>query len=219
MQLNIVMLGPPAAGKGTQARILAREHGVPHLSTGDMLRQAVAAGTPLGIQAKALIEAGALVSDEIMIGLVAEQLARRDMRLGCVLDGFPRTVNQAEALDRLLASRPPLIVIEIVVPVSVLVRRAAARRICRQCGSNAPPEAVVCACGGDLAVRPDDNEPVVRQRLQVYERETAPLVEYYRIRPTYQPVDGNQSPDEVAAAIRHAVSVAVEAALYTLRHR
>jgi len=211
--LNLVMLGPPAAGKGTQAKTIAREYRIPHISTGDMLREAVQAGTPIGLAAKALMEAGKLVSDDVMIGVVRERLDRPDTREGFVLDGFPRTVAQATALDGLMGPRAPLVVVEVVVPAEVLVARACGRRTCRDCGTITTDANASCpTCGGALLQRRDDCEEVVRERLRVYERDTRPLVDYYRRRPTFQPVDGNQPPDAVATAIRHAVETALETA-------
>ncbi len=218
MALNLVMLGPPAAGKGTQAKTVARERGIPHISTGDMLREAVQAGTPVGRAAKALMEAGSLVSDDVMIEIVRERLDRPDTRDGFVLDGFPRTVAQATALDGLIRPRAPLIVIEIIVPAEALVARACGRRTCRDCGTITTAANAACpACGGPLVQRRDDCEEVVRERLRVYERDTRPLVDYYRRRPTFQPVDGDQSPDAVGVAIRHAIETALEAPALTGR--
>lgn len=210
MPLNLVMLGPPGAGKGTQAETIAREHGVPKVSTGDMLREAVQSRTELGRAAKARIDAGQLVSDETMIGIIRERLDRADAQRGVVLDGFPRTVPQAEALDAIMANRGPLVVVDIAVPEAVLVRRLLSRRVCSQCGANARPDdelSVLCArCGGRLVQRSDDKESVVRERLATYARQTRPLVEYYRTRPTFRAVDGNQPPAVVTAAVRAAVA-------------
>jgi len=209
MALNLIMLGPPAAGKGTQAKTFARDHGIPHISTGDMLREAVAAKTPVGLAAKALMDAGKLVNDDVIIEIVRERLDRPDARKGFVLDGFPRTVAQAGALDGLMGGREPLLVVEIVVPAEVLVARACGRRVCRDCGTITTAANAACpTCGGKLEQRSDDTEPVVRERLRVYENNTRPLVDYYRRRPTFQPVDGDQPPDAVARGIRHAVEAA-----------
>jgi len=209
MALNLIMLGPPAAGKGTQAKTFARDHGIPHISTGDMLREAVAAGTPVGLAAKALMEAGKLVGDDVIIEIVRERLDRPDARKGFVLDGFPRTVAQAGALDGLMSGRDPLVVVEIVVPAEVLVGRACGRRVCRDCGMITTSAHAACpTCGGTLAQRSDDTEEVVRERLRVYENATRPLVDYYRSRPTFQPVDGDRPPDAVARGIHHAVETA-----------
>jgi adenylate kinase len=200
----VVMMGPPGAGKGTQAERFARAHGVPRISTGDILRDAVRAGTAVGRRARAGINRGELVDDETMVGIVRERLGWDDARAGFVLDGFPRTVGQAEALDALVHERGlgPLVVVDVVVPRAELVRRLAVRRICDRCGANAAPDAVACGtCGGDLVQRPDDDQRVVDERLRVYERSTRPLVEFYRGRPTFRTVDGAQSPDAVAAAL------------------
>src|SRR5262245_17250676 len=137
MALNLIMLGPPGAGKGTQAERFARSRGVPKISTGDILREAVQAGTDLGRRAKAIMDRGELISDDVMIGIVRDRLDRDDARGGFVLDGFPRTVAQAEALDKIMNGRDPLIVLDIVVPLSELVRRLASRLICEDCGANA----------------------------------------------------------------------------------
>jgi len=201
------MLGPPGAGKGTQAERFARERGVPRISTGDILREAGHSGTELGLAAKAVMEAGRLVSDAIMIGIVKERLERPDAVPGFVLDGFPRTVAQAEALDGMVDDRAPLVVVDIEVPDHTLVRRLHGRRICRVCGWNAAPGATVCArCGGSLVQRSDDGERVVLERLHVYLKDTQPIVEYYRRRRTFRSVDGDQAPDAVAADIASAVA-------------
>jgi adenylate kinase len=167
--LNVVMLGPPGAGKGTQAERFARRHGVPKISTGDILREAVAAASDLGRAARETMNAGNLVGDDVMIGIVEERLARPDAVRGFVLDGFPRTVVQASALDRMMNTRGKLVVVEIVVPEDVLVRRLAARRICSVCGTNAPVEwTTTCGkCGGALVQRTDDGDGIVRERLKV----------------------------------------------------
>lgn len=212
MALNVVVLGPPGAGKGTQASRLAAEHRVPKISTGDILREAIQTGTELGLKAKATMDAGRLVSDEVMIGIVRDRLNRPDAAQGFVLDGFPRTVTQAVALDALLAGRPPLIVVDIRVPDDELVQRLEVRRVCKQCGTNADTtdlRVTTCSrCGGPLVERGDDAEHVVRERLRVYERDTKPLVEYYQRRPTFRSIDGSQSPDQVARALRAAIASA-----------
>ena len=208
---NLVMLGPPGAGKGTQASQWARDQGVPHVSTGEILREAVQAGTSIGCQAKTVLETGELVSDNIIINIVRERLDQPDAQLGFVLDGFPRTVPQAEALDEIIKNRGPLIVIEFVVADEEVVRRLSRRRVCEQCGTNYGegqgelPRA--CArCGCELTLRSDDCEDVVRKRLAVYHRLTQPLVEFYGGRPTFGSVDGSQSLVRVEAAVTAVVA-------------
>ena len=210
MALNVVMLGPPGAGKGTQSERFARARGIPKIATGDILREAVAAGTPMGLAAKATIHAGELVGDDVMIGIVGDRLARPDTKAGFVLDGFPRTVTQATALDRIMDGRGPLVVIDIVVPEDVLLRRLAARRICGSCGINAPVEWVsACGvCGGALVHRVDDSDGIVAGRLKIYHRQTRPIVEFYSSRPTFRTIDGNQPPDVVTAAMDAAITEA-----------
>jgi adenylate kinase len=211
------MLGPPGAGKGTQAERLARVRGIPKISTGDILREAVHAGTELGRRAKAIMDRGELVGDDVMIGIVRERLERPDARAGFVLDGFPRTVAQAIALDGIMADHDPLIVVEIDVAESELVRRLSSRLICAACGTNAAnlesgdAPASCAQCGGTLVQRADDNEAVVRERLRVYRRDTMPLVDYYRRRPTFVTVDGAQPASRVTADLAGAVEAASQA--------
>ena len=205
MALNVVILGPPGAGKGTQAERFAREHGIPKISTGDILREAVQSGHELGRMAIAIMDRGELVSDEVMVGIVRDRLARVDTQQGFVLDGFPRTVAQAVALDTLLADRTPLTIVELAVPQAELVRRLGARRVCGQCGvtSGAGSASATCErCGGQLVQRGDDSEAVVRERLNVYSRDTEPLVRHYRERPKFASIDGARSPDAVAQELR-----------------
>ena len=206
------MLGPPGAGKGTQAERISRTRQLPKISTGDILREAVSERTPLGCAAKEAMEAGRLVGDDVMIGIVHERLDRSDAKQGFVLDGFPRTIVQAEALDRLVTGRGPLVVLDIVVPAEVLVRRLASRRICGECGSNAAVDWLTACgkCGGRLIARVDDGVSIVRERLGVYQRQTKPLVEYYWGRPTFRQIDGNLPPDVVTGAIDAALADAAE---------
>jgi adenylate kinase len=205
--LNVIMLGPPGAGKGTQAERFAHHRGVPKISTGDILREAVQDDTGLGRIARKTMDAGTLVGDEVMIGIVSDRLGRPDAKKGFVLDGFPRTVVQAGALDRMMTGRGPLVVVDIVVPEDVLVRRLAARRICGGCGSNALVEWTTnCGkCGGTLVQRTDDGDGIVRERLKVYHRQTKPLVDYYSGRPTFRTIDGNQPPDVVTVSLDQAI--------------
>jgi adenylate kinase len=205
--VRLVMLGPPGAGKGTQAERFARARNLPRISTGDILRAAVFSQTEIGRQAKAVMNAGRLVSDDLVIGIVRDRLAEPDARQGFVLDGFPRTLVQAETLDDLLDGRAPLVVVDIEVPEETLVRRLSSRLICSVCGTTAAPGAEKCAkCGGELTQRTDDDLNVIRERLRVYARDTRSIVEYYRRRPTFRSVDGDQPQDQVAADIAAAIA-------------
>ncbi len=214
MSIRVIFLGPPGAGKGTQADELAREWGVPHVATGDMLREAAARGTRLGLEAKRYMVTGALVPDGVVIGLVGERLEQADAARGAVLDGFPRTVAQAEALDRLLGDRGAGIdrVVFFDVSRGELLRRLTGRRVCRQCGAtyhvvSAPPRvAGRCdRCGGELYQRDDDGEAAVAKRLDVYASQTAPLLDYYRERGVLSEISGEGAMADVATAIRRAV--------------
>ena len=200
------MMGPPGAGKGTQAANLVKELGVPHISTGDMFRAAVKEGTELGKQAKACMDSGKLVPDEVTIGIVRERLAKADCKKGCILDGFPRTVEQADALTGIMKDLGLKLdaVLNINVPASDLVERAVGRRICKKCGAtyhvNFHPskQADVCdECGGELYQRADDTKETMENRLSVYEASTRPLIEYYQKAGIYKEVDGRQSIDKV----------------------
>lgn len=209
--MKLILLGPPGAGKGTQAAHLRDAYGIAHLSTGDMLREAVAAGTDLGREAKAVMDAGALVSDDLMIALVAERIGQPDCARGFILDGFPRTTAQAEALDRLLAERDDGIdaVIELAVDDEVLVDRVSGRFTCAACGAGyhdrhkRPQVEGVCdVCGGtEFKRRADDTAETVRARLAAYHEQTAPLLPYYRERGVLVTVDGMASIEAVQAEI------------------
>jgi adenylate kinase len=204
------MLGAPGAGKGTQAERFARDRGVPRISTGDILREAVQVGTPLGRAAKAVMDSGRLVGDDVVIGIIRERLAKPDATGGFVLDGFPRTVAQADALDGLIDGQAPLVIVAIDVPEEILVRRLSIRRICSNCGWNATPGAATCQrCGGELVQRRDDDDAVVRERLSVHRLETGPLVAHYQARSTFRSVNGDQSLEAVAADVSAAVNAAL----------
>ena len=206
LPLNIVLMGPPGSGKGTQAVRLAERYRVPHVSTGDILRAAVKARTDLGRQVEATIGAGGLVSDALITELVKERLARPDVRQGVLLDGFPRTLAQAESLDAILNGQP-LIVALIDVPDEDIVRRLGSRRVCESCSitqsvSDVSGGVEHCPyCGGNLIRRPDDEPATVRRRLATYAALAEPLVAYYRSRPTFAVVDGRHSPNDVTAAL------------------
>jgi len=218
VSLRVIFLGPPGAGKGTQAQALASEWGVPHVATGDMLREAVAAKTALGLEAKRHMDSGGLVPDDVVIGLVGERLAQPDAKAGVVLDGFPRTVAQAEALDALFAHTGLSLdrVVFFDVSRGELLRRLTGRRVCRACGRtfhlvSAPPKvAGKCdACGGELYQRVDDSEATVGTRLDVYQKQTSPLLDYYRGKKLLSEIAGEGSVADVAGAIRRVVGQAV----------
>ena len=204
--MRTILLGPPGAGKGTQAARLTEVHDVPHISTGDILRENVRNGTQLGLEAKRFMDAGDLVPDEVLIGLVASRLEEPDAARGFLFDGFPRTVPQAEALDQLLADRdtPLDVVLELVIDHEDVVRRLTGRRTCAGCGrifhvDFDPPtaEGVCDACGGELVQREDDTEAVVRNRLEVYREQTEPLVAFYGERGLVRQLPATGSMDEV----------------------
>jgi adenylate kinase len=203
------MLGAPGAGKGTQAERLAAREGLPRISTGDVLREAVLHGTPLGLAARDVIESGHFVGDDTMIALVRERVSRPDCARGFVLDGFPRTVTQARALDEAMAGRDEPTVLHLKVPVDELVRRLGRRMVCHDCGRNRAPEmgpAGACdRCGGAFVRRADDSPDVVRERLNVYEQEGEPVVGQYRGRPTFFDITGDRPASLVAEAIREAI--------------
>ena len=206
MERNLVMLGPPGAGKGTQARQLRKRWDIPHISTGAMLRDAVQAGTPLGREVAAIMESGGLISDDVITRVVTERLEQPDTESGFLLDGFPRTIRQAESLDQMVATRTPLIIIDIVLSEAEVIRRLASRMVCAECGANAVGEGTACHdCGGPLVPRADDREQVVLNRLEVYRNQTEPLVRYYADRRTYCRIDGARLPDYVTADIIEAV--------------
>lgn len=215
----VVLMGPPGAGKGTQAKRLADELGVPHVASGDIFREHVQQGTALGRLAKPFMDRGELVPDDITIAMVVERLSRPDCARGVLLDGFPRTVPQAQALDARLAEmgRCVHLVIYIRVGEEALLRRLSGRRICRNCGAvyhiefRPPLVPDVCdACGGPLYQRSDDREETARRRLQVYFEQTAPVLEYYKGQGLLVEIDGEQGIEEVYRALRDAVYSTVQ---------
>ena len=204
--MQILLMGPPGAGKGTQAVKLVEKFSIPQISTGDMFRAAVKEGTELGKKAKACMEAGTLVPDEVTVGIVRERLAKDDCKNGFILDGFPRTVEQAEALQKILEELGKSLtkVLNIHVPAEHLIERAVGRRICKTCGAtyhvkfNPPKSDDACDnCGGQLYQRADDNEETMKKRLSVYEESTRPLIDYYKKIGVYDEIDGRQPIENV----------------------
>lgn len=204
--MRIVLLGAPGAGKGTQARVLATQYRIPQISTGDILRGAVKAGTPLGLEAKGYMDAGNLVPDDLMCDLIKERLAEPDAEPGFLLDGFPRTLPQAESLDRMLGGigKPLQLAIDVNVPEEDLVERLAGRRVCRDCGAsyhvtfNPSEGGARCqVCNGELYQRADDAAEAVRNRLAVYHKQTAPLTDYYARAGLLRSLNGARKMDEV----------------------
>ena len=203
----LIFLGAPGAGKGTQAREVSNQFSIPQISTGDMLREAVKKQTPLGLAAKAKMEAGALVPDEVVCGIVEERIGEPDCAQGFILDGFPRTIAQAEFVDRALETkgRGKPLVLNIKVDQDVLMKRLTGRRTCSVCGEiynvyfNPPKKEGVCdKDGGKLTQRADDNEDTIRQRLVAYEKQTSPLIDYYRRKNLLHDVEGDKEPEAIA---------------------
>ncbi|MEW5791211.1 MAG: adenylate kinase [Pseudomonadota bacterium] len=214
MTLNIVLLGPPGVGKGTQAKRLSQVLGISQISTGDMLRAAVAHGTPLGQKARAQMESGGLVSDDVVIGLIRERLQAPDAQAGFLLDGFPRTRAQAEALDEMLAGMGKRLdaVLHLTLEDEEIVRRLSGRRLCPSCGAifhvvyNPPKAEGICDhCGGELVQRADDQPEVIRERLRVYAEQTEPLVDYYRQLSGYRRISAEGRPEQVEALLLRAL--------------
>src|SRR5229473_1062268 len=224
--MKLIFIGPPGSGKGTQAKRLAATHGVPHISTGDMLREAIADGTELGRQAAPIMATGALVSDDLMLGIIDERLAKPDAQRGFILDGFPRTLVQAEKLDTIVGNSKGnskgngsgngadgLRVLQLLVPDDAIVERISLRRSCPTCGAiyhlaSAPP-AVDMVCdrdGAELIARPDDNETAVRKRLEAFHRQTLPVATFYKAKNLLREVDGVGPVDEVFERIEKSLS-------------
>ena len=204
--MRLIFIGPPGSGKGTQAKRLAGRFGIPHVSTGDMLREAIAEETELGRQAAPIMASGALVPDDMIIGMLAERLRKPDAAAGFILDGFPRTIVQAEKLDALVSGNggEALRVLQLLVPDEVIVKRIALRRSCGQCGAiyhlvSSPPavEGVFDRCGAKLVARPDDTEAAVRKRLEAFHRQTMPVAAFYKAKNVLHEVDGVGPVDEV----------------------
>lgn len=213
--MNLILLGAPGGGKGTQAKLLVEKYNIPQISTGDLLRAAVAAGSELGKQAKSAMDAGQLVSDELVLGLIKERLSQDDAKNGFILDGFPRNTTQAVELDALLndINAPLDRVVLIDVDFDILVKRVVGRWTCKTCGEiyntyfKAPAKEGVCdADGGELAHRADDNAETIKSRLAVYEEQTAPLISYYGDKGQLKTIDGLGEIDEIFARMVEAVS-------------
>lgn len=212
--MKLIFIGPPGSGKGTQAKRLSSRFGVPHISTGDMLREAVTDGTELGRQAAPIMAEGKLVSDDLMIGIINDRLAKSDARGGFILDGFPRTLVQAEKLDNLVGNGgEPLRVLQLLVPDDAIVRRITLRRTCSSCGAiyhleNNPPanDSVCDRCGAEVIARADDTEEAVRKRLEAFHRQTLPVATFYRTKSLLREVDGVGPVDEVFERIEKSLA-------------
>ncbi|HYC60085.1 MAG TPA: adenylate kinase [Thermoanaerobaculia bacterium] len=217
--MKIIFIGPPGSGKGTQAKRLASRFGIPHISTGDMLREAVTDGTELGLQAAPIMASGGLVSDDLMISIIDERLGKADASKGFILDGFPRTIVQAEKLDGIVGKSAGngdggLRVLQLLVPDDAIVRRITQRRTCAQCGAiyhlenNPPATGSVCdRCGAEVIARADDTEQAVRKRLESFHRQTLPVATYYKAKSILREVDGVGPVDEIFERIEKSLAV------------
>jgi adenylate kinase len=214
--MRIVLLGAPGAGKGTQAKILIEKYGMPQISTGDLLRAAVAAGTPLGKEAKSYMDKGELVPDSVVLGMVEERMKKDDCKKGYILDGFPRNTAQAEALDKMLASLNMSLTaaLSVDVPLDDLMKRLTGRRTCKGCGQmyniyfKAPAKEGVCdKCSGELFQRDDDKEATIKKRLEVYTAQTEPLIGYYKNKGILKSVSGTGSIDEIFKKVTEALGL------------
>lgn len=212
--MNLILLGPPGAGKGTQAEKLSERYDIPHISTGDILRENIKEGTELGLKAKRYMDGGELVPDDVVVGIVRDRLAEPDCEEGFILDGFPRTVDQADALNKTVGEmgKPLEHVVDIVVPDEVVVKRLSARRVCDSCGAvkhliyDPPQEEGVCdQCEGELQQRTDDNPQIIRERLKEYKEKTRPLKDYYRAKGLLRGVDGSLEMEQVLKEICSAI--------------
>jgi adenylate kinase len=214
----VILLGPPGAGKGTQASRLSAALGLPHVATGDLFRENRERGTPIGRRAQEFMDRGVLVPDEVVLEMVFERVSRKDCARGYLLDGFPRTLPQAEALERRLSKGASVQVCNLSVPEAALLERITGRRTCKKCGQvhhvdNAPPRMLgrCDRCGGELVQRPDDSEAVFRERLSVYRRQTQPLEGFYRSRGLLSEVDGDRETERVFEALKQCASEGVKA--------
>jgi adenylate kinase len=206
-QLNLVVLGKQGAGKGTQSQLLCDRHSLAHVSTGDILRAAVQAGSPLGLEVKSVLESGQLVSDDLVNKLVDDRLKEADAARGAVLDGFPRNIEQAQALERILGEGGIKLCVDIELPNELVIGRLSSRRVCQECGTIYKDTDIAAisgtceVCGGDVVQRSDDKPEVIRQRLETFERDTLPLLSFYESRGILVKVNGDQSVEKVASDI------------------